>query len=88
MSRTSSSKGTLKDIEKEVRELLRDLRREDHATVKKFYLLDFEVRTFQTRLADAQYIIARKYGCKSWQDLRERHDSKDSTESSQIFSPS
>jgi len=72
MSRTLPSKGNLENIEKEARVLLHDLRRGDPATIRRFYLLDFEAPTLVTGLGDAQYLIAREYGCKSWRELKER----------------
>ena len=70
MSPTLPSKATLTDIEKEARQLLHDLRLGSPAALKALYLLDSEARTPQVRLTDAQYIIARKYGHRSWQEVR------------------
>jgi hypothetical protein len=70
MSRTLPSQGNLKDIEKEARELLHDLRRWDAAALRRLYSLDSEAGRFQARLADAQYIIAQEYGFRSWQKMK------------------
>jgi hypothetical protein len=66
------SKRTLGDFKKEARILLHDLQRQDAAAVKQYYLLDPEAGTSQTRLTDAQYVIARRYGCRSWRDFEQR----------------
>jgi hypothetical protein len=63
-------KRTLDEIQKEARVFLHRLRRRDAAAVKQYFLLDPEAGTF-SRLADAQYVIARKYGYRSWPDLKE-----------------
>jgi len=71
MSRTLPSLQTLKDINAEARNLLHDLRRGDVLAARRYYLLDSEAGEFEPRLADAQYIIARKYGFMSWQALQQ-----------------
>jgi len=72
MPRTLPSLRNLKDINAEARNLLHDLRRGDVVAVRRYYLLDSEAGEFEPRLADAQYIIARKYGFISWQALQRR----------------
>lgn len=72
MSHTLPSNRTLRDLEKEARRLLDGLRKREAGAVSQSYLLDSEASGFQGRLADAQYIIARKYGYKSWQELKRR----------------
>lgn len=72
MSHTLPSNRTLRDLEKEARGLLDGLRKREAGAVSQSYLLDSEASGFQGRLADAQYIIARKYGYKSWQELKRR----------------
>lgn len=64
MSHTLPSNRTLRDLEKEARGLLDGLRKREAGAVSQSYLLDSEASGFQGRLADAQYIIARKYGYK------------------------
>lgn len=56
--------------------MLNELRRRDAATATRYYSPDPEVGTVQARLADAQYLIGREYGYKSWQKLKERLDSR------------
>jgi hypothetical protein len=72
MSRRFLSERSIEHIEREARALLHDLRLGDPVAVRAFYLLDCEISGSRARLADAQYIIARKYGFKSWQYLKQR----------------
>lgn len=72
MSHTLPSNRTLRELEKEARGLLDGLRKREAGALSQSYLLDSEASGFQGRLADAQYIIARKYGYKSWQELKRR----------------
>jgi hypothetical protein len=72
MSRSLPSQRNLEDIRKEARELLYDLRRWDAAALRRHYSLDREAGKFPARLADAQYIVAREYGYRSWQKLKQR----------------
>ena len=72
MSHTLPSNRTLRDLEKEARGLLDGLRKREAGALSQSCLLDSEASGFQGRLADAQYIIARKYGYKSWQELKLR----------------
>jgi len=71
MSRSLPSQRNLEDIRKEARELLHGLRRWDAAALRRHYSLDCEAGGFHARLADAQYIIAREYGYRSWQKLKQ-----------------
>ena len=61
----------LEHFQGEARALLHDLRLGDPVAVRAFYQVDCESNSSRTRLADAQYIIARKYGFKSWQSLKQ-----------------
>ena len=72
MPRSLPSQRTLEDIRKEARGLLHDLRRWDAAAIRRQYSLDCEAGKFPARLADAQYIVAREYGYRSWQNLKQR----------------
>jgi hypothetical protein len=72
MSRDLPLQRNFEDIRKEARELLHDLQRRDVAAVRRHYSLDCEAGKFPARLADAQYIIAREYGYRSWQKLKQR----------------
>jgi hypothetical protein len=78
MFRNLPSQRNLEGIKKEAKNLLFDLSRWDAAAVERLYSLDSDSGRFQARLADAQYItdaqyiIAREYGSRSWQKLKER----------------
>jgi hypothetical protein len=61
----------LEAIQKEARKLLRGLRRNDVAATKRYRPFDILECSSHARLADAQYIIARSYGFKSWANLRD-----------------
>ena len=72
MFRTLSSQRNFAAVEREARVLLHELRQAEPEAVKDFYLLDSEAHPGQSRLADAQYIVARRYGYRSWLDLKRR----------------
>ena len=61
----------LEAIQKEARKLLRALRQSDVATAERYRPFDLLESSSHVRLLDAQYIIARRYGFKSWANLRE-----------------
>jgi hypothetical protein len=90
MSRSLPSQRNFEEIGKEARELLHDLRRRDVIALRRHSSMDREAGTFHARLADAQYIIAREYGCRGWQDLKKRLCAalQDSPESRQLLFPS
>ena len=67
----------LKNIEQKVRCVLREVRRGDTAAVARWYSLDSEARSRHPRKADIQFVIAREYGFKSWQSLKDRFDDSD-----------
>jgi hypothetical protein len=71
MSRRFPSERSFQKFEREARTLLHELLLGDPGAVRAFYLLDREISGSRARLADAQYIIARKYGFKSWQYLKQ-----------------
>jgi len=72
MSRSLPSQRNIEDIKKEARELLHELRRWDATAVRRHSSVDCEAGRFHARLADAQYIVAREYGYRSWQNLKQR----------------
>ena len=72
MSRSLPSQRNFEDTKKEARELLHELRRWDATALRRHASLDGEAGRFGARLADAQYIIAREYGYRSWQNLKQR----------------
>ncbi len=59
--------------------LFHGVQQRDAIAVDLWYSLDPLAGSFRPRLADAQYVVARKYGFKSWQNLRDQL---------KIFSPS
>jgi hypothetical protein len=65
------AKPFLKDIEKEARNLLHQMRQGDAVALARWHSLDPEAGTFQPRIADVQYLIAREYGFGSWQKLKD-----------------
>jgi hypothetical protein len=71
MSRSLPSHRNFEDIKREARELLHELRRWDASALRRHSSLDCEAGRFHARLADAQYIVAREYGCRSWQNLKQ-----------------
>lgn len=72
MCRSLPSQANLEQIRKEARNFLHDLLRQDPSAIRRLYSLDALAGTFEARLADAQYVIAREYGCKSWPELKKR----------------
>jgi hypothetical protein len=61
----------LQAIQKEARGLLRALQQNDFATTRLYRHSDVVEGNFHARLADAQYIVARRYGFKSWANLKD-----------------
>lgn len=58
-------------IQREARELFRALQRNDVAALERYRPADVLDSISRTRLADAQYVIARRYGFRSWANLKE-----------------
>lgn len=71
MTRALSSQQDLELFEKEARNLLHDLRRSDTVAVERYFSIDPLAGEFEPGLADAQYVVARQHGFKSWQELKE-----------------
>jgi hypothetical protein len=62
----------LQTIQKEARGLLRALQKKDFATTRLYrHCNDVAEGNFHARLADAQYVVARRYGFKSWASLKD-----------------
>ncbi len=61
----------LQAIQKEARGLFRALQRNDFAATRLYRHSDVVEGNFHARLADAQYIVARRYGFKSWANLKD-----------------
>src|SRR6516162_11668585 len=62
---------SLKDVEAQVRHVLHQICRGDAGAVARWYSMDSEARARQPRKAEIQYVIAREYGFKSWQSLKD-----------------
>ena len=58
-------------IENEARILLRALRRNDARAAERYRASEFLEGHSQPRLADVQYIVARRYGFRSWANLKD-----------------
>jgi hypothetical protein len=63
---------TLEAIENEARHLLREVCRGNTTAAGRWHSLDPEARGFKPTRADIRYVIAREYGFKSWQSLKDR----------------
>jgi hypothetical protein len=74
MSRALPTRANLENIEKQARDLLHALRKRDAAALRRFDSLDPSTVVGVPSLAEAQYVIAREYGCASWRKLQERLD--------------
>ena len=64
----------LRAMHEEAKRLFHALQRKDVAATYRYRLFDVLEGSFHARLADAQYIIARRYGFKSWTNLKESLD--------------
>jgi hypothetical protein len=76
MSRSLPLNPSLEAIESEARQLLHKVCRGDTAAAGRWYSLDPEARGSKPRRADIQFVIAREYGFKSWQSLKDRLNRK------------
>ena len=72
MCRSLPSRMTLHDIKREARGLLDALLRREAAALSRYHSFDPFAGRFEARLDEAQYIIAREYGYRSWRRLEER----------------
>ena len=72
MHRTLPMDANFEAIQKEARTLLHALQRNDVAAVERYRPSDILESTSHVRLADAQYVIARRYGFRSWANLKDR----------------
>jgi len=70
MHRSLPFGANLEAIQKEARTLLRALQRNEVAVLERYHPYDVLDDTSHPRLADAQYLIARRYGFKSWANLK------------------
>jgi len=62
----------IEDFEKQARNLLHALRRRDATATQHYFSFDPLAGNCQPGLADAKYVIARRYGFRGWQELKQR----------------
>lgn len=72
MTRTLPAHHDLDGLEKQARNLLHNLRRRDPAATEEYFSVDPLAGNSQPSLADAKYVVARQYGFRSWQELKQR----------------
>jgi hypothetical protein len=72
MTRILNPRRNLYALEREARELLHDLQRMDPRALQRYSSYDPLAENSQPGLADARYVVARGYGFKSWQELKQR----------------
>jgi len=61
---------------KEARKLLHALRMGDAGALERYHSLDPLAGTVEPGLSDIQYVIARRYGCESWRQLKDQIESR------------
>ena len=66
------SHASLENIKQEARHLLHALRRGDATALRRYHSFDPLAGMLVPSLGEAQYIVAREYGCGSWQRLKQR----------------
>src|SRR5262249_7954995 len=66
-------RANLEQLKKQAKSLLQAARSQDAAALKRFQaiLASWSLNQDTIALHDAQFVIAREYGFKSWNDLRE-----------------
>jgi hypothetical protein len=62
-------KSDFSEAQKEAKAVLRGLQRRDPVVVERYSAFD-AVDVTPWRLADAQYLVSRRYGFKSWAALK------------------
>jgi len=72
MTRTLPIDHNLEDLEKQARNLLHNLRCSDAAATHEYFSVDPLAGNGQPTLGDAKYVVARQYGFRSWQELKQR----------------
>jgi hypothetical protein len=75
MYHTLPSDACLETIKKEARVLLHALRRREAAAFGRCQRLDPLAGLLEPSLSDALYVVAREYGYRGWQKLKERLES-------------
>jgi hypothetical protein len=72
MTRTLPAHCNLEDLEKQARNFLHNLRRRDALATEEYFSIDPLAGNSPPSLADAKYVVARQYGFRSWQELKQR----------------
>jgi len=72
MHHSLHSHPNLEAFKKEARKLLHDLEERDVAATYRYRHMELLDGTSHASLADAQYLIARRYGFRSWKKLKDR----------------
>ncbi len=72
MACTLNTRRNLNALKKEARELLHELRRMDPKAMQRYSCHDPLAGDCRPRLDDARYVVARQYGFKGWQELKQR----------------
>ena len=74
MTKQLPERANLEQLRKQAKSLLQAVRAEDPASLDRFRAIPALARSSPQSLAlhDAQFVIAREYGFRSWNDLRER----------------
>jgi len=70
MYRSLPFDANLEAMQREARKLLDALQRNDVAAIERYRAYDVLDDVSPPRLADAQYVIARRYGFRSWASLK------------------
>lgn len=71
MTRALPLHHNLEEFEKQARNLLHSLRCSDAAATCEYFSVDPLAGNGQPTLGDAKYVVARQYGFRSWQELRQ-----------------
>jgi hypothetical protein len=72
MTRSIYTWRNLDALKKEARKLLHDLRRMDPRALRRYWSHDPLAGNFKPGLADARYVVARRYGFRGWRELKQR----------------
>jgi len=70
MSTSVSPHPDWETAQREARKLLRALQLNDAPAAERYHPFEVLGLSFHARLSDAQYIVARRYGFKSWASLK------------------
>jgi hypothetical protein len=68
----SRAQRSIRQFEEEARNFLHDLRRRESSAIRRYFSFDPLAGNSQPGIADAQYVVARVHGFRSWRELKER----------------